>query len=70
MKVAKGCIKTAFQVRDKRDGRTYDCFLQDYEYYPSKKHETRFNIGFNGWTEWHFFHYESEEGFNKHYEIV
>lgn len=69
MKLASGYIKTAFVVKRKDTGETYDCFLQDYEY-ENGDHETRFNIGINGWNEWHFLWYVSEEDFNERYTVV
>ena len=68
MKISKGFVKTAFQVTEKKTGKHYDCFLQDYEYY-SKKHETRFNIGINGWHEWNFIYYLDEKTFNELFTV-
>lgn len=69
MKLSTGIVKEAFVVERIDTGRRYDCFLQDYEW-DSGKHETRFNIGINGWREWTFIHYVNEEQFNKEYRIV
>jgi len=68
MKISKGYIKTAFKVTERETGKHYDCFIQDYEH-TNGKHETRFNIGINGWHEWSFLHYEDEESFNRNYSI-
>lgn len=68
MKISKGYIPTAFSVTEKETGKHYDCWLQDYEYM-NGKHETRFNIGINGWYEWGFCYYLNEQEFNKHFEI-
>ena len=69
MKLSKGFVKEAFVIQKRENGETYDCFLQDYEY-DNGHHETRFNIGINGWHEWHFLWYQSEEDFNKYYIVV
>jgi hypothetical protein len=69
MKISKGYVKTAFEVTEKATGRKYDCFIQDYEYVSSGKHETRFNIGINGWNEGSFKCYESEDDFNRYYAV-
>lgn len=69
MKISAGFIKTAFRVVEKKTGKKYDCFLQDYEL-SNGKHETRYNIGINGWHEWNFIHYVDEERFNEEYELA
>ena len=68
MKISKGFIKEAFKVTEKETGGHYDCFIQDYEY-TSEEHETRFNIGVNGWHEWNFLYYVDEEEFNENFTI-
>lgn len=70
MKLSSGYIKTAFIVKDKQTGEQYDCFIQDYIYNMSGEHQTRFNIGINGWNEWSFLFYLSEEEFNERMEII
>lgn len=70
MKISRGFVKTAFVVIEKATGKRYDCFIQDYEYILSGKHETRFNIGINGWTEWGFLYYLDEEEFNEKFIIA
>lgn len=69
MKVSKGFIMTAFKVREKASGKTYDCFLQEYEWTNGEKN-TRFNIGINGWLEWGFCFYLDENEFNERFEIL
>lgn len=68
MKVSRGFVKTAFVVTEKDTGFKYDCFIQDYENYDGT-HNTRFNVGINGWEEWHFIHYVDEKAFNERYSI-
>lgn len=69
MKISKGFIQTAFKVVEKKTGKKFDCFIQDYEYIDGKR-ETRFNIGINGWNEWGFICYMDEEQFNSEYEVL
>ena len=68
MKISRGYIKEAFKVTERETGKHYDCFIQDYEY-TSGKHETRFNIGINGWYEWNFLYYVDEEEFNENFTV-
>ena len=69
MKLSVGFIKEAFRVKEKETGKELDCFIQDYEH-SNGKHQTRFNIGINGWHEWTFIHYVDERQFNEMYSVV
>lgn len=69
MKISRGIIKTAFKIREKATGKTFDCFIQDYPKLDGDSY-TRFNIGINGWNEWSFICYLDEEEFNRGYEVL
>ena len=68
MKISRGFIPTAFRITEKKTGKHYDCFIQDYEYL-NGKHQTRFNIGINGWDCWNFLYYLDEAEFNNEFSI-
>lgn len=68
MKLSSGYIKTAFNVIEKETNKHFDCFIQDYEYMDGT-HNTRMNIGINGWNEWNFLFYLSIEDFNEKFSI-
>lgn len=69
MKLSTGYVKTAFRVREKRTGKEYDCFIQDYEYTNGHR-QGRFNIGINGYHEWNFLFYLEADDFNEEFEVA
>lgn len=64
-------IENTMKVRDRETGKTYDCFLQSVDLNFNGKYIMRYNIGINGYTEWHnVCCIYSNEDFNNEYEVI
>lgn len=73
MKISRGYIPTAFEVREKETGEKLDCFIQEIELMGINdgKPCTRYNIGINGWTEWTCLYcIYTDEDFNNKLEVI
>lgn len=64
-------IKDTMEVKDRKTGKIYDCFVQSVDLNNNGKYFMRYNIGINGYNEWTFIHaiYDNDE-FNAMYEVI
>lgn len=64
-------VKNAMRIRDRKTGKTYDCFVQAVDLNFDGKYRMRYNVGINGHLEWSNIHciYDNNE-FNEMYEVI
>lgn len=59
------------KVRDRKTGEVFSCMPQMVDINYNGKYSLRYNIGIDGYHEWHFIHaiYDNET-FNEKYEVI